>query len=63
VDKRGSRLPSAAEIVEINRKHLIDTPLKPADLLFVFGTREERDEIRLVAARWAAFSRAPDAAR
>jgi uncharacterized SAM-binding protein YcdF (DUF218 family) len=33
--------PSAAEIAEINAKHLIDTPLKPADLLFVFGTRHE----------------------
>jgi uncharacterized SAM-binding protein YcdF (DUF218 family) len=36
------RLPSVAEIAEINATHLIDTPLKPADLLFVFGTR--RDE-------------------
>jgi uncharacterized SAM-binding protein YcdF (DUF218 family) len=34
-------LPSAAEIAEINRRHLIDTQLKPADLLFVFGTRED----------------------
>jgi uncharacterized SAM-binding protein YcdF (DUF218 family) len=41
VDKRASRLPSAAEIAEINRRHLIDTQLKPADLLFVFGTRED----------------------
>jgi uncharacterized SAM-binding protein YcdF (DUF218 family) len=41
VDKRESRLPSAAEIAEINRRHLIDTPLKPADLLFVFGTRKD----------------------
>jgi len=41
VDKRASRLPSAAEISEINRRHLIDTQLKPADLLFVFGTRED----------------------
>jgi len=32
-------MPSAAEIAEINAKHLIETPLKPADLLFVFGTR------------------------
>jgi uncharacterized SAM-binding protein YcdF (DUF218 family) len=36
-----SRLPSVTEIAEINRTHLIDTPLKPADLLFVFGTRED----------------------
>jgi len=35
------RRPSAAEIAEINSKHLIDTPLKPADLLFVFGTRHD----------------------
>ena len=35
------RLPSADEIAEINAKHLIDTPLKPADLLFVFGTRQD----------------------
>jgi uncharacterized SAM-binding protein YcdF (DUF218 family) len=41
VDKRESRLPSAAEIAEINRRHLIDTQLKAADLLFVFGTRED----------------------
>jgi uncharacterized SAM-binding protein YcdF (DUF218 family) len=41
VDERESRLPSEAEIVEINRRHLIDTPLQPADLLFMFGTRED----------------------
>jgi DUF218 domain len=35
------RLPTDSEIAEINAKHLIDTPLKPADLLFVFGTRED----------------------
>jgi len=35
------RLPTAAEIAEINATHLIDTPLKPADLLFVFGTRHD----------------------
>jgi uncharacterized SAM-binding protein YcdF (DUF218 family) len=39
VGDRESRLPTSAEIVEINRRHLIDTPLEPADLLFVFGTR------------------------
>ena len=41
VDERESRLPTSAEIVEINRRHLIDTPLKPADFLFVFGTRQD----------------------
>lgn len=38
---RNARLPSADEIAEINRTHLIDTPLLPADLLFLFGTRED----------------------
>ena len=32
--------PSPAEIAEINAKHLLNTPLRPADLLVVFGTRE-----------------------
>ena len=41
VDDCESRVPTSAEIVEINRRHLIDTPLKPADLLFVFGTRQD----------------------
>jgi uncharacterized SAM-binding protein YcdF (DUF218 family) len=41
VDDRESRSPTPAEIAEINRTHLIDTPLKPADLLFVFGTRQD----------------------
>ena len=36
-----NRLPTEAEIVEISHTHLIRTPLKPADLLFVFGTRED----------------------
>src|SRR5581483_1334767 len=39
MDNRSRRLPSAAEIAEINATHLIQTPLVPADLLFVFGTR------------------------
>jgi uncharacterized SAM-binding protein YcdF (DUF218 family) len=39
MDDRSQRLPSAAEIAEINAKHLIQTPLRPADLLFLFGTR------------------------
>lgn len=37
----GARLPTADEIAEINRRHLIDTPLEPADLLIMFGTRED----------------------
>jgi uncharacterized SAM-binding protein YcdF (DUF218 family) len=32
-------MPTEAEIAAINAIHLIETPLKPADLLFVFGTR------------------------
>jgi uncharacterized SAM-binding protein YcdF (DUF218 family) len=39
--KDPARLPSEAEIADINAKHLIRTPIKPADLLFVFGTRED----------------------
>ena len=35
------RVPSEAEIAEINARHLISTPIRPADLLFVFGTRED----------------------
>ena len=38
---RRTRLPTEAEIAEINARHLIGTPIKPADLLFVFGTRED----------------------
>ena len=33
--------PSPAEIAEINAKHMVNTPLSCADLLFVFGTRED----------------------
>lgn len=40
MEDRSSRLPDEVEIAEINARHLIRTPLKPADLLFVFGTRE-----------------------
>jgi uncharacterized SAM-binding protein YcdF (DUF218 family) len=36
---RSSRIPTEAEIGEINATHLINTPLHSADLLFVFGTR------------------------
>src|SRR5215472_7182303 len=39
-NRHGGR-PSEAEISEINAKHLVNTPLRPADLLFVFGTRED----------------------
>jgi uncharacterized SAM-binding protein YcdF (DUF218 family) len=41
VENRSNRLPDEAEIAEINARHLIATPIKPADLLFVFGTRED----------------------
>jgi uncharacterized SAM-binding protein YcdF (DUF218 family) len=41
VEDRHTRLPTEAEIAEINARHLIGTPIKPADLLFVFGTRED----------------------
>ena len=59
-----TRLPTRAEIAAINARHLIKTPLRPADLLFVFGTRvdvEERVEeaCRLWRAgyfRWAIVS-------
>ena len=36
--------PTAAEIAVINAQHLIETPLLPADLLFVFGTRQDVEE-------------------
>ena len=41
MNDRTTRLPTEAEIEAINATHLIDTPIKPADLLFVFGTRED----------------------
>jgi|SRR5579863_1542654 uncharacterized SAM-binding protein YcdF (DUF218 family) len=41
VEARFNRLPTEMEIAEINTRHLISTPIKPADLLFVFGTRED----------------------
>jgi uncharacterized SAM-binding protein YcdF (DUF218 family) len=41
VQDRSKRLPSEAEIAEINARHLIATAINPADLLFVFGTRED----------------------
>jgi uncharacterized SAM-binding protein YcdF (DUF218 family) len=39
VEDQSLRMPDDAEIAAINAQHLIETPLKPADLLFVFGTR------------------------
>jgi uncharacterized SAM-binding protein YcdF (DUF218 family) len=41
--KDPARLPSEAEIGAINAAHLVRTPIRPADLLFVFGTREDVD--------------------
>jgi uncharacterized SAM-binding protein YcdF (DUF218 family) len=41
---RSARLPTAAEIAAINAEHLVVTPLRPADLLFVFGTPVDVDE-------------------
>jgi uncharacterized SAM-binding protein YcdF (DUF218 family) len=38
-------VPSDDEIARINAEHLISTPLKPADLLFVFGQRRGEAEI------------------
>jgi len=38
---RRDRMPDAAEIAAINAAHFADTALEPADLLFVFGTRED----------------------
>jgi uncharacterized SAM-binding protein YcdF (DUF218 family) len=41
VEDRRTRMPTGQEIADINARHLIGTPIKPADLLFVFGTRED----------------------
>jgi uncharacterized SAM-binding protein YcdF (DUF218 family) len=38
---RSERIPDAGEIAAINAAHFADTILVPADLLFVFGTRED----------------------
>src|SRR5712675_2387484 len=38
---RSDRMPTEAEIADINARHLTGTPIKPADLLFVFGTRKD----------------------
>jgi uncharacterized SAM-binding protein YcdF (DUF218 family) len=61
---RSERIPTDAEIGEINATHLINTPLKAADLLFVFGTRVDEmlraeEAVRLWRAglfRWAIVS-------
>jgi uncharacterized SAM-binding protein YcdF (DUF218 family) len=37
------RRPSPVEIAAITANHLVETPVRPADLLFVFGTRVEED--------------------
>lgn len=41
MNDRTRRLPTPDEIGEINARHLIELPVKSADLLFVFGTRED----------------------
>ena len=41
MDDLAGRTPDTAEIAEINARHLIATPLGSADLLFVFGTRQD----------------------
>jgi uncharacterized SAM-binding protein YcdF (DUF218 family) len=51
VTNQGERQPTEAEIAAINARHLVDTPLQPADLLFVFGTRQDVDERVEEAAR------------
>jgi len=43
IEDRSDRIPDAAEIAAINAKHFADTRLEPADLLFVFGTREDAE--------------------
>jgi len=42
-EDRSDRMPDAAEIAAINATHFADTALEPADLLFVFGTREDAE--------------------
>ena len=37
-------LPTDDEIALINGEHFVKTPIKPADLLFVFGTRDGVEE-------------------
>jgi uncharacterized SAM-binding protein YcdF (DUF218 family) len=51
VEDRSLRIPSDDEIAAINAQHLVETPLRPADLLFVFGTRADVAERVDAAAR------------
>ncbi len=39
MEDRHTRRLTEAEIAEISARHFVATPIKPADLLFVFGTR------------------------
>lgn len=48
---RTLRMPDDAEIAAISTRHFADTPLRPADLLFVFGTRVEEELRAATAAR------------
>ena len=48
---RTMRMPGAAEIAAIDAQHFADTPLRPADLLFVFGTRVDEELRAETAAR------------
>jgi len=42
-EDRSDRIPDAAEVASINATHFADTRLELADLLFVFGTREDAE--------------------
>jgi uncharacterized SAM-binding protein YcdF (DUF218 family) len=44
MDDAAAEAISGHLVREINAHHVVTTPLKPADLLFVFGTREGVDE-------------------
>ncbi len=48
---RTLRMPDDVEIAAISTRHFADTPLRPADLLFVFGTRVEEELRAATAAR------------
>ena len=48
---RTLRMPDDVEIAAISTRHFADTPLRPADLLFVFGTRVEEELRAAPAAR------------
>lgn len=55
MDDRSLRMPSDDEIAAINAQHLIETPLKPADLLFVFGTRGDvAERVEAAVGLWRA---------